>query len=110
MFLHDHHVIAIRHRCAGEDAYRRAGRGLSLPGATGGGLSDHRQGQIEIGAPDRIAIHGGGVERRLRQPGADRGGQDAVQPFGQRNFLAADRAGECQHPRQCLVNRDHFAL
>ena len=65
---------------AGEDAHglpraTRAGEGMP-----GGGLADHgeRGGELaDVGAAHGIAVHGRGIERRLRQAGGQRLGQHA---------------------------------
>ncbi len=70
VFLNENGVGPCGNRRAGEDAH-----GLALPHRTcksmaGGGLADDGENRADfrrVGAAQRIAVHGGSIERRLRQ-------------------------------------------
>ena len=69
VLLDQDRVGAFGHRRAGEDADRLAGR-RSVPreaGAGGGGADDtERRAVARVGGAERVAVHGGGGEGRLR--------------------------------------------
>jgi hypothetical protein len=80
VFLNDDRISSDRQRSAGENAY-----GLSGSNAAGKGMprrcgADHSEGgrqPSDIGGAHGIAVHGGGIERRLGQQRGQRLGQRA---------------------------------
>ncbi len=93
VLLDQDRVGAARHRRAGEDADRLAGRDGAVEGVARGGHAGDAEGGAErrLGTAERVAIHRRGGKRRL---GAERGEIRRQHPaggLGQRHGLGAER-------------------
>ncbi|KFB70289.1 MAG: hypothetical protein AW09_004625 [Candidatus Accumulibacter phosphatis] len=70
----------------------------------GGGLSDHSQRPVQIGAAQGIAVHGGGIKGGLGQPRDRRFQQGAAVSLVQRHGFRHRRRGQRQNPGQRLFD------
>ena len=82
---------------AGRNADGGARFAASCKAMTGGGFADHVQTSRRVGAAHRIAVHGGGRERRLVARGHDGLRQDAAQGGIKRRLFAAKELDRRQH-------------
>ena len=108
VFLDDDAVGAFGHGCAGEDAHGLAGADATSERVPGGGFADQLEARRQrrgIGGAHRVAVHGRGVEGRLRQARRKRLGENASVGGSNRNALRAERLCVSQQQRQRLVDR-----
>ena len=71
-------------------------------------LADHREAtrrSRHVRAAGGIAVHGGGVERRLRAQRHQRLGQNPVISLGKRDGFGGQRHGVAEKARQRVVDR-----
>jgi hypothetical protein len=85
--LHHDHVRPSRQRSSGEDAHRFARSQAATPAMAGGAFSNHAPGLVQIGPADRIAIHGGGIERRATTRGAQSARTESNRSTDRSSFL-----------------------
>ena len=105
VFLHHHQIGALGHRRPGEDPRRGAGGERGGEGAPGGGLAHYRQRAGQVGGAQGIAVHRGGIERRLGDPRHRVRKEHPACGVAQVHVLALRCGRKAQHQRQRVLDR-----
>ena len=94
VLLNDDGIRAFRHRRAGKDPHRFAGTNLTAEAGSRRSLANHREARRQcrhIRGAHRIAIHGRGVEGRLRQARGEILGEHAAERVRERHAFGFER-------------------
>ena len=110
MFLDDDGIGPIGYRAAGKDAQRLTLLEEARKRCPGRRFADEPQLERRcghIGRPDRIAVHGREIVRRLGTSRHDRIGEHAAQSLGQGHAFSAERLRGAQDAPQSIRDGDH---